>query len=100
MFFLFLCANARPVGECLGTRQTDDGEEFWTPKEAAAYLRISTSTLYEYLRARPRNGNPSKLRTSVPPFRRLGRNVIRFPITKFKAWAGRYDHPEQESRNV
>lgn len=88
------------MGGYLGTQQNEDDEALWTPKEAARYLRISTSTLYEYLRARPRNGNPSKLRTSVPPFRRLGRNVIRFPVTKFKAWVHRYDHPEQETRNV
>ena len=71
---------------------------FWTAKEAAEYLEISTSTLYEYIRPRPRKNTPSKLRTSVPPYRRLGRNVIRFPIKEFVEWASRFDHPEQEKK--
>lgn len=82
------------------TRVANGAKRFWTPKQAADYLEISTSTLYEYIRARPRKNAPSKLRTSTPPFRRLSRNVIRFPITEFKAWAERFDHPEQENKNV
>ena len=75
-------------------------KRFWTTKEAADYLGIAQSTLYEYIREKPRRNQPSKLRTSTPPYRRFGRNVIRFPILDFKAWADRFDHPEQENRNV
>ncbi len=75
-------------------------KRFWTTKEAADYLGIAQSTLYEYIRPNARRNQTTKLRTSTPPYRRFGRNVIRFPIIEFKAWADRFDHPEQENRNV
>ena len=75
---------------------TNGHKRFWSAKEAADYLGIATSTLYEYVRPRPRKNQPSKLRTSVPPYRRIGRNVLRFPVKEFIAWAERFDHPEQE----
>jgi excisionase family DNA binding protein len=49
-------------------------------KEAAAYLGVTTSTLYSYL----------TLRKNRPPFFRLAgkpRGVIRFPRDEFIHWA-------------
>ena len=84
------------MGGCEHNGVSQNGRRFWTPKQAADYLEISVFTLYEYIRPKRRNSHRAKLRTSTPPFRRLGRNVIRFPIVEFKAWAERFDHPEQE----
>jgi len=69
------------------------GSPFWTAKEAAAYLKISTSTLYRYCRRKTEQNNEpqTKLTTNPPPFRRAGRNVLRFPIDEFRAWCHQYD---------
>jgi len=88
------------MGACVQAASTSGRRRFWTPKEAADYLEISVFTLYEYIRPQNPKSSRAKLRTSTPPFRRLSRNVIRFPITEFKAWAERFDHPEQENKNV
>lgn len=69
---------------------------FWTAKEAADYLGIATSTLYEYVRFKPNES--SQHRVAAPPFRRIGRNCLRFPITEFQEWANRFDVPEQERK--
>lgn len=78
-------------------RMALNGQEkrFWTAKEAADYLGIATATLYSYVRYRPR---PREQRQSIPPFRRIGRNVLRFPIIEFVEWANRFDMPEQEKK--
>lgn len=61
-------------------------ERFWLPKEAARHLRVTVQTLYGYCRE-PQAGN------TPPPFRRLGRNCLRFPITEFVEWAETWDQP-------
>ena len=54
-------------------------DSFYTPKEAAAYLRVSMLTFYKYLR-KPRS-------KGGPPVRRFGRNCIRLPREQFIKWA-------------
>ena len=78
-----------------GSGRYGGGSPFWTAKEAASYLKISTSTLYRYCRRKPdADGNPqTRLLTNTPPFRRTGRNVLRFPIDEFRAWCHQYDSP-------
>ena len=71
---------------------TNGERRFWTAKEAASYLGISTQTLYDYVKFKPR----SEKRVAAPPFRRIGRNTLRFPIQEFVEWANRFDSPEQE----
>jgi hypothetical protein len=67
---------------------------FWSTKEAARYLKISPVTLYEWCRIDARKKRPCRLVTNPPPFRRMARNVIRFPIEEFKAWANQLDYPK------
>lgn len=63
---------------------------FWKPKQAAQYLGISVNTLYYYVRPQKKKyKNAPRLIGPRPPFRRLSRNVIRFPIEAFKQWADR-----------
>lgn len=68
--------------------------DFWTAKEAARYARIATRTLYNYCRYKPTK--KSSHRVDVPPFRRIGRNKLLFPIDAFKEWLARFDVPSQE----
>ena len=72
------------------------GSPFWTAKEAAAYLKVSTDTIYRYCKRKTDIGRhpQTHLTTNPPPFRRSGRNVLRFPIEEFKAWCHQYDSPK------
>ena len=74
--------------------ETAEEPRFWTAKQAAHHVGIHVATLYEYCRVKPkRNGHiPS------PPFRRIGKRILRFPIVEFKEWASRFDSPHQESK--
>ena len=54
-----------------------NSKNFFTPKEAANYVGVSTNTFYKWLR-RKRGG---------PPCRRFGQNCYRLPKEKFIAWA-------------
>ena len=58
-------------------KELDDN--FYTPKEGAAYMRVSMLTFYKYLKKPRKKGGP--------PVRRFGRNCIRLPKEKFIAWA-------------
>lgn len=58
-----------------------NSDTFYTPKEAAAKIRVSLLTFYKYL----------KKTKGAPPFRRFGRNCIRLPKEKFDAWANPKD---------
>ena len=69
-------------------------KRFWTAKEAAAYVGVHVRTLYDWCNFKP--GKTTGQRISIPPFRRLGRNLLRFPIDEFKEWADRFDSPQQE----
>jgi len=80
----------------MGINGNGKERRFWTAKEAADYLVIHVNTLYGYCRFKP--NKTTRLRVSVPPFRRIGRNVLRFPIDEFKEWANRFDQPEQERK--
>ena len=59
-------------------------DTFLTPKEAAAYLRVSMWTFYQYMK-KPRS-------KGGPPVRRFGPNCIRLPKRQFIEWA----NPKQE----
>ncbi len=59
---------------------------FWTAKEAAAYLQVSTTTLYAWCGGYKWK-KVSKLVGPKPPFKKFARNVMRFPIVEFKQWA-------------
>lgn len=50
---------------------------FFTPKEAAAYVGINLRTFYKWLRIKKKG----------VPCRRLGPNCIRIPKAKFIKWA-------------
>lgn len=55
-------------------------ETFWTAKEAARYMGVTTTTLYSYI----------KLRRNRPPCIRLAgktKGRWRFPKDKFIEWA-------------
>ena len=71
-----------------------NGRRFWTAKEAADYVGVNVRTLYQWCQFKP----GGKQRVSIPPFRRIGRNVLRFPIAEFTEWANRFDVPAQERR--
>ena len=60
-----------------------DSDTFYTPKEAAAKIRVSLLTFYKYLKKPVSKGGP--------PVRRFGRNCIRLPKNKFDAWANPKD---------
>lgn len=71
-------------------RITPEDPRFWKPKEAAAYIQVSLQTLYSYCGTHEhwkRRKKAAKPIGPPPPFRRFGRNVIRFPIREFKEWA-------------
>lgn len=86
----FACGSEKPMGA--------NGNEhaFWTAKEAAAYVRINVETLRGYCRYKP--SKKSKYRIAIPPFRRIGRNKLLFPIAEFKEWTRRFDTPQQERK--
>jgi len=65
---------------------------FWKPKEAANHLDVTVQTLYAYC-SEPKDGRVPKLIGPPPPFRRFGRNCLRFPITEFIKWAETWDQP-------
>jgi hypothetical protein len=92
LFSRFACGNEN----FMGLNGNGQAHEFWTAKEAAAYVRISVETLYGYCRYKP--SKKSQHRVNVPPFRRIGRNKLLFPITEFKEWTRRFDMPEQERK--
>lgn len=58
-------------------RLVDEGEEFWTADEVAAWFRVSVDCVWRW--ARERKG--------IPHFRVAG--TLRFPVAKVKAWAER-----------
>ncbi len=59
---------------------------FWTSKEAANYLSVNVWTLLAWCSGK-KGAQSSKLIGPKPPFRRFGRNCIRFPIEAFREWA-------------
>ena len=64
---------------------------WFTAKEAAGYLGVSTTSLYSYI----------KLRKNRPPFFRLAgkpQGILRFPREDFIRWAN--GSAKQESANV
>ena len=67
-------------------------KRFWTVKEAAAYISVSPTALYDWIRKarglelRAGQG-PAKLLGVPPPYRAFGRNKILVPVQAFKAWA-------------
>lgn len=61
-----------------GGNGTADDEHFLSPKEAAAILRVGVRTIRRLVKLRGDNS---------PPHRRINRRVIRFPKSKFLAWA-------------
>lgn len=94
-FRLWLCF-ACVIGYRVGANQNGTNHEFWTAKEAAAYVRISVDTLYGYCRYKP--SKKSTVRIAIPPFRRIGRNKLLFPVAEFKEWTRRFDTPQQERK--
>jgi len=60
--------------------QTPPKRPWFTAKEAAGYLGVSTTSLYSYI----------KLRKNRPPFFRLAgkpQGILRFPREDFIRWA-------------
>ena len=55
-------------------------KNFFTPKEAAAFIGVSLTTFYKYMRKAPSKGGP--------PVKKFGRNFIRLPRKQFITWAG------------
>lgn len=75
--------------------------EFWHPKDAANYLNIHVSTLYEWVGSTKYKNLKEKgsvLAGPKPPFYRFGRNCIRFPVKKFKAWTERFFIDNQKGK--
>jgi hypothetical protein len=70
-------------------------KRFWNPKQAADHLSVAVQTLYAYCRE-PGSGGTTKLIGPPPPFRRFGRNCLRFPITEFIKWAETWDQPGEK----
>jgi hypothetical protein len=62
---------------------------FWTPKEAADFLRIDTNTLYRMLKKPERKGGPPRIRVGV------GSHFLRIPREKFITWI-----TERDTTNV
>lgn len=56
-------------------------DNFWTPKEAAAYIKVNLRTFYKWLRNKKKK----------VPCRRFGPNCIRIPKDKFIKWADQED---------
>ena len=54
-------------------------KNFFTPKEAAAYIGVSLTTFYGWLKKPPKKGGP--------PVRRFGPMCLRLPREKFIEWA-------------
>lgn len=67
---------------------------FWSTKEAAEYLGVTPWTLCCYIRGKGTGRGVPKLTGGLPPYKRLSRNVIRYPIEPFKNWAHTYNIPE------
>jgi hypothetical protein len=63
---------------------------YWTAKEAAAYIPVCVTTLYQWVgvaEGKKIAGKISKLHGPPPPFRRFGHNKLMFPVERFKTWA-------------
>src|SRR4029077_20073486 len=64
---------------------------FWSPKEAARYLNAHVRTVYQWVA--PQQSEKAR-RTPIdsppPPFAKLGRRCIRFPIKEFRQWANHF----------
>ncbi|MFA5897706.1 MAG: helix-turn-helix domain-containing protein [Hyphomicrobium sp.] len=56
-----------------------NSKNFFTPKEAADYIGVSTNTFYKWLRKPQTRGGP--------PVRKFGLNCYRLPKEKFIKWA-------------
>ena len=82
------------MGDFVAIPNTNGQKRFWTAKEAAAYISVSVWTLYAMCRYKP--NRKAHLRIDTPPYRRMGRNILRFPIEEFTEWASRFDVPSQE----
>lgn len=74
---------------------TPDERRFWSAKEAAAYVQVTVHCLYAWVRENGDNKCYSRLIGPPPPVRRFGRNVLRFPVEEFKAWANNFDSPSK-----
>lgn len=57
-------------------------ENYWTPKQAAAYLGVHHRTMLKWLR----DGVVKKTRRRIPPHTRISANLILIPIGRFKKW--------------
>lgn len=55
-------------------------DEFYTPKQAAAILKVHLVTMYRYAKQPPQRGGPPK--------RKFSSRNIRFPKRQFLVWAG------------
>jgi transposase-like protein len=69
--------------------------EYWRAKEAARFLGVAPSTLYNWI-DRKRCSLPIRGR---PPYARFGKIIV-FPIVKLKLWAKQreQDAPDQHER--
>jgi hypothetical protein len=79
--------------EHMAERSPSPQRRFWTSKEAANHLQVSVESLYAYCKGNKTSPGKAKLIGSPPPFRRFGRNCIRFPIAEFIQWAETWDTP-------
>lgn len=60
--------------------QQESNGDFYTPKQAAAILKIHLNTMYRLAKMPAHKGGPPK--------RKFSPRVIRFPKQKFLVWAG------------
>jgi transposase-like protein len=61
-------------------------KRFWTVKDAARYLGMRDTTLYDWIKSAPRE--KTTIPDPPPPVYRFGtRRGIRFPIQEFIQWA-------------
>lgn len=61
--------------------------DYWTVKDAARYMRVSTNTIYYWINDQKTGLKRVTLTGPPAPAIRYGRNCIRIPIQKFKEWA-------------
>lgn len=68
--------------------------QFWSAKEAAAYIGVYAETLIAFTRRRTNSKKTApRLIGTPPPCRKFGRQY-KFPVDQFKQWAleDRYPH--------
>ena len=70
-------------------------KRFWNVRQAAAYILVNPRHIYTLVRKATKDAQlpTAKRKIKRPiPYRRLGRNIIRFPVESFKRWADTPDH--------